>query len=307
MLNYSREFIVLATCLNYTKAAQMLSLSQSSLSRHISDLEKEVGFQLFERNPLALTSSGRFYLESIGGIIEQLDEVVERGRAMAQKNDQGLSIYMLPTNGLYARIVYESISKIRKLHPDFSPRFCYTDRIYSAVDAVLENKADIGIVLSEPTDIPEGFASEWLANSPVMVWLHEDNPLVKSESLCFEDIADCYLMRSTTQSADIWYEGMVDVCRRNGFEPKHRLRDLENKESFFLALRPDEVLIATDEGETECRYNSHLVGVRFDDPGLYFSVHLLYRDRGASPAVGRFVKTCRCVADELRDASLESR
>ena len=298
MLDYSREFIVLATCLNYTKAARTLNVSQSSLSRHISDLEKELGFQLLERNPLELTSAGRFYLESMNSVIDQLDSIVEQGRSLALRDDQELSMYMLPARGLYARIVYEAVARLRVHQPGFSPRFCYTDRMYSAIDAVVDGKADVGVLLAEPSNLPEGIACEWLANSPAMLWLHEDNPLLAAPSLSLEDVATCYVLRSTTQSALVWYEGMVDVFRSRGLEPKVRLRDLENKESFYLALRPDEVLVATDEGESVCPYNPHLVGIRFDDLNLCFSVHLVYPEKPSS-AARRFVAACRQVAEEF--------
>ena len=39
MLEYSREFMVLASRLNYTVAAAELNVSQPTLSRHMADLE----------------------------------------------------------------------------------------------------------------------------------------------------------------------------------------------------------------------------------------------------------------------------
>lgn len=44
MLDYSREFIVLAERLNYASAAEHLHMSTSALSRHIADLEQELEF-----------------------------------------------------------------------------------------------------------------------------------------------------------------------------------------------------------------------------------------------------------------------
>ena len=49
VLDYSREFLVLAARLNYRETAALLNISQPALSRHMQQLEKEVGAQLIER------------------------------------------------------------------------------------------------------------------------------------------------------------------------------------------------------------------------------------------------------------------
>ena len=42
-LSLLREFIVLSQTLNYTKAAEILHLTQTTLSKHIVAMEKELG------------------------------------------------------------------------------------------------------------------------------------------------------------------------------------------------------------------------------------------------------------------------
>lgn len=303
MLEYSREFIILANCLNYTKAAGRLNVSQPSLSRHIADLEKELGFQLLERNPLMLTSAGRYYLESISDVIERLDEVIGQGRTMAQKDKQNFSIFMLPSKGLYSSIIYEGIARMRNTVEGFSPRIYYADRTYSVFDAVVSGKAEVGVVLERPSNIPEGYACEWLVDSPVMIWLHEDSPLLNLSTITFDDLSNCYLVRSTTQSARTWFDGMVALFQEKGIEPKYHLKDLENRESFFLSLRPDEVLLASDEGETICPYNPRLVGVRLNESRISFSTHVLFRTQQTVSPVTQFVEKCHAVAQEYRDTS----
>lgn len=59
------EFIVLAEKKNYSEAADILYISQSSLSKHILNLEKELGFTVFQRNTrnIELTPYGLKLLE----------------------------------------------------------------------------------------------------------------------------------------------------------------------------------------------------------------------------------------------------
>lgn len=58
-----RCFLAAAKYENFTKAAETLFLAQPVLGRHISNLEKELGFTLFERNrkTVKLTENGRLF------------------------------------------------------------------------------------------------------------------------------------------------------------------------------------------------------------------------------------------------------
>ena len=55
-----KEFVLLASNLNFSKAAEDSFISQSSLSKHIRILEKELGAQLFIRTTrsIMLTEAG---------------------------------------------------------------------------------------------------------------------------------------------------------------------------------------------------------------------------------------------------------
>lgn len=84
------EFLVLSKVLNYSKAAQSLYISQSVLTKHIQELEKELGTQLFLRNTheVVLTSTGRRLAEEASSIISQCNDTLYK-----------LQIQELSTNG----------------------------------------------------------------------------------------------------------------------------------------------------------------------------------------------------------------
>lgn len=70
---------------SFTKAAESLYISQPSLSAAISRLEKELGFNIFNRStlPLTLTAEGRIYIESIEEIIESENNMRKRIRKLS--------------------------------------------------------------------------------------------------------------------------------------------------------------------------------------------------------------------------------
>jgi DNA-binding transcriptional LysR family regulator len=68
MLSYSHEvFFEVATYLSFSKAADILYISQPAITKHIQSLEKHYKVSLFERkgNSVSLTSEGKILLEYV--------------------------------------------------------------------------------------------------------------------------------------------------------------------------------------------------------------------------------------------------
>ena len=74
-----RYFIVAAQTENLLKAAAALYISQSSLSKNIASLEKELGVELFDRNgkSLRLNEAGGQFLASCQKMLGEFDSMVE--------------------------------------------------------------------------------------------------------------------------------------------------------------------------------------------------------------------------------------
>lgn len=77
------EFQTLAQVLHYGKAAKKLYMAQSVLSRHIQDLEKEMGVQLFQRSPhgVSLTSAGASLYRASWDYLKLVTQAAERVRS----------------------------------------------------------------------------------------------------------------------------------------------------------------------------------------------------------------------------------
>ena len=64
--------LTVATCKSFSRAAELLYISQPALSRYISTLEKELGATLFDRStsPIQLTSAGIRFCSYANAILE---------------------------------------------------------------------------------------------------------------------------------------------------------------------------------------------------------------------------------------------
>lgn len=82
------EFYILSELLNYSKAAESLYITQSILSRHIKEMEQELGVLLFERNThtVTLTDDGQYFLKSIRPLL------IQSGKALARLHTDTIAV-----------------------------------------------------------------------------------------------------------------------------------------------------------------------------------------------------------------------
>ncbi len=86
-LHHIREFLVLSQYKNYNVAAKHLFMSQPTLSRHIKEMEEELGVSLFDRSTrrVELTECGVFLVPYAKRIVSAENQYLE-GIAARRKN-----------------------------------------------------------------------------------------------------------------------------------------------------------------------------------------------------------------------------
>lgn len=79
-LYHLRYFVTLAHLEHYTKSADILSITQPSLSHAISSLEKELGVKLFEKEGrnVVLTKCGQAFLTDVEQALHMLDSSINK-------------------------------------------------------------------------------------------------------------------------------------------------------------------------------------------------------------------------------------
>ncbi len=91
--DYLREFVVFAGYMNFTAAAKALNMSQPSLSRHVSELERRYGCELVDRSTpvLRLTHCGRVLLAQAPELIAA-EDALEAHLASARRERYGCEL-----------------------------------------------------------------------------------------------------------------------------------------------------------------------------------------------------------------------
>ena len=115
-LYHLRYFSTLAHIEHYTKAADILAITQPSLSYAISTLEEELGVKLFEKNGrnVTLTKYGKVFLNDVEEILNRLDSSVNSLK-LAGKGEGCIDVvFMLQSEIEDADIIEEWLTTRRK-------------------------------------------------------------------------------------------------------------------------------------------------------------------------------------------------
>lgn len=297
MLERSREFIELAIQLNFTTAAEHLHLSPSALSRHIADLESELGVALFDRSPLSLTPAGVYYLEAISEIIGELDATIARCRRIGQAGEKPFTIYVLPGQAPLHQVVYEAAALLRQEIPGLVTDICVDDRHLTTQEALLNNKADVGIVYERSFEESSEIAKIPLGCSPICTWVLKTSPLAKHTSLSLTDLVEYAHPCSTNRQSLAATDSIQGLFEAHGLHLKTHLKNIEDRSGFYITLRPDEFVIDF-EGDLGPRYfNPDIVQISFNPP-LFSTIYLAYRRNDTSPELAKYIKLCQHLAQQ---------
>lgn len=94
-----RYFYEVAKCLNFSQAARTLYISQPNLTKYIANLEKELGFRLFDRSThhCQLTEDGQQFMRSTEALFFQLNSHIENAKLRAHNPYHVVSVGIAQT------------------------------------------------------------------------------------------------------------------------------------------------------------------------------------------------------------------
>jgi LysR family nitrogen assimilation transcriptional regulator len=157
-------FVRVAELKSINRAAHTLNVSQPSLSRYISTLEKDIGTELFVRGQrgVALTVAGSVLLERVRPILRQISALHEElGRATAEQVVLGMpaSLRSLMTGHVTAALAAS--------HPHLQLRVY--EGLSNAIKGWMQNGlVDVGMVAFESEYIPP-FIQTPLVREPLLL------------------------------------------------------------------------------------------------------------------------------------------
>lgn len=168
-------------------AAERISVSASSISAAISQLEEEFGIQLFVRQHaqgLSLTPGGQRFFRAVKALLEEADSLHEIASDIAEQVRGPITIGCLVT---LAPFVLPALRKrFEETYPTVSVRQVEAHQL----DLFgLLRRAEIDVALTYDLDIPQDIAFTPLAEWPPHALFAAGHPLAKRKSVALESLA----------------------------------------------------------------------------------------------------------------------
>jgi len=187
-INY---MLAVAETLHFKNAAELCSVSQSALSTAIIEMEKQLGFQVFERDnkKVLITAVGEQCLEKARSIKIQMDDLQQMGQDLKTPLSYPMSLGVIPTIGPYLLPVV--LPAVRLNYPDFQLSII-EEQSNVLVNKVKQGELDTAI-LALPYDIEGLLAFEFWQED--FYWItHRDERHALQKEISSAELSESRLM-----------------------------------------------------------------------------------------------------------------
>jgi DNA-binding transcriptional LysR family regulator len=284
-----RYFRAMCEELNFTRAAARCNVSQPSLTRAISNLEKEFGGVLFsrERSNIHLPELGRVVKPYLDQVYEQAGSALEHARSFEKKRSVELRLGLMCTVAPTQFI--ELISQMRSGHPDIHMEI--VDSSAGNLDGkLLMGELEVAVYCRPEKSRDEHLHYLPLFREQMMIVLNPMDELAMREEIKVVDLnGKPYLERINCEFGILGDE----VFNRLGVEGK----------TVYRSDRDDWVLAMAGAGLGYAFMPKHLithpavVAIPLTEPTFWREVSLVtVRGRPHSPAVGALIQIAMKIA-----------
>ena len=218
-LRHLRYFVSVAEQRSFSRAAQVLHVSQSAISEQIADLEAEIGVLLLDRGTrqTALTESGRVFLQHAQRVLDEARNAISE----AQRTERGEGGIL--RIGFFAGGVGEGfpelIRSFRKLHPGVELSLLEMMPT-EQWPALVEGRIDLGFTRLPEPQFRRELKFEVVQMDPMMAILPISHRKASSKRIDLRELAnDPFVLSSRSVSPSV-FDKVIELCAEAGFSPK---------------------------------------------------------------------------------------
>lgn len=211
-----KAFIAVADTLSVTKAAERLHISQPPLSRHIHQLEEELGVTLFtrHRHGVTLTDDGRRLLDKARALDAAGSDFYEAARQMLRGQHDRIRIGI-------GWGLWDVVNRLRVEFTRLRPGVTFEVKdVYCADDCLEQLRgASLDVVLTRPPFDESVLDVAPIYNERIQAVISDASPLAGHEEVRIRDLAETPLLLWERHMSPSLYDRVLELYEREGIAP----------------------------------------------------------------------------------------
>ena len=218
-LRVLRYVVATADAGSATDAAKRLNVSQPSISTAVSQVEAELGVQIFVRHHargLTLTPAGQRFVNDARLLLNHARDFAKGVRSLGDALHGGIVVGAFLT--LAARFMPALLATFAEKYPGISVELHEGDQ-QEIIDALISGRTEIA--LSYSFAIPDEIAGDKLADLPPFVLVSAEHPLAERREVSLTELRDePFLLLDLPHSRE-YFLSLFQTC---GIEPRTAFR-----------------------------------------------------------------------------------
>lgn len=190
-MNYSlrqlKVFITVAQARSFSRAGEMIGLSQSAVSHSVKELELQTGVRLLDRTTreVVLTEAGQQLAVRLERLLDELNSTLREAGQIGQQLTGKVRVAASQT--ISAHLIPQCIAHSNHLYPDID--FVLHDRPQQWVlESIRQGEVDFGIVI-DPGAVGD-LQCEAILSEPFLLLCRNDDPFAARTSVAWQDVQD---------------------------------------------------------------------------------------------------------------------
>ena len=199
----------------FARAAARLFLSPPAVTGHIQRLEREMGVQLLERSPIALTPAGERLVPHARTMLAAANAATDAVTDLHTDDNAPLRVGVLAPGS--AELTPAILRAFRKAQPN-TPLSVESLTFAEHTTALTEHRVDVAFVRPPPDD--DRIIVDVLTTEPRVLIVPSANPVGEAESLVLTDVLDLQFVGLPDGAPRVFTDYLYFASARNGTPPR---------------------------------------------------------------------------------------
>ena len=282
-----REFILLAEYLNFSEAAKQLFITQPVLSRHIVDLECELGVQLFirDKHTVQLTTIGKLFLQESKAVISRYEEACQKIRLVNSGFMGNLKIGFLDRS--VKKFFTQSILHFNQVYPKIQLDF-FSHDLDELLNALKRDEIDLGFTLSLGLGNTIGLNQRTIYREFLYAVVPHNHPLADKSSVTLSSLVQESFIMLTRDQHSKALEHTLQLCESKGFHP-NVVKEASDIETALLMVELGiGIFIAPRHHIVNANPNVYFINLEDDDCRI--DIDIVWKKNNSNPSILPFIK-----------------